>query len=88
MGGGSFPADCPDTMPAHRQPPAEDPLDFIFMLTRADRTVDDCLEVLEEVAGLGLSHIGFKDVGVAPDRLATLMPSAGPGGESGTWPTS
>ncbi|HTZ77682.1 MAG TPA: HisA/HisF-related TIM barrel protein [Stellaceae bacterium] len=47
-------------------------MDFIFMLTRADRTVDDCLEVLEEVAGLGLRHIGFKDVGVAPEMLATL----------------
>jgi len=42
------------------------------MLTRDDRTVGDCLEVLEEVADLGLRHIGFKDVGVPPDLLEHL----------------
>ena len=44
-------------------------IDFIFMLTRQDQTIEDCLETIESIAGLGLSHIGFKDVGV--DR-ATL----------------
>lgn len=39
------------------------------MLTRADRTVGDGLALLERIAGLGLGHIGFKDIGV--DR-ATL----------------
>ncbi|MGN6685364.1 MAG: 4-hydroxythreonine-4-phosphate dehydrogenase, partial [Devosia sp.] len=39
-------------------------MDFIFMLTRADRTVEDCLLVLDEIVPLGLRHIGFKDVGV------------------------
>ncbi len=39
-------------------------MDFIFMLTQQDRTVGDCLAVLEEVAPLGLRHIGFKDIGV------------------------
>jgi len=48
------------------------PLDFIFMLTRDDLTVGDCLAVLEEVADLGLRHIGFKDVGVAPALLERL----------------
>jgi hypothetical protein len=47
-------------------------VDFIFMLTSGDRTVGDCLDVLDEVAGLGLRHIGFKDVGVAPEVLETL----------------
>jgi len=42
------------------------------MLTRSDQTVPDCLEVLEEIAPLGLTHIGFKDVGVPPDVLAEL----------------
>lgn len=42
------------------------------MLTSGDRTVGDCLGVLDEVADLGLRHIGFKDVGVAPDVLETL----------------
>lgn len=42
------------------------------MLTRSDQTVPDCLEVLDEIAPLGLTHIGFKDVGVAPDVLGEL----------------
>jgi len=42
------------------------------MLTSGDRTVGDCLAVLDEVAGLGLRHIGFKDVGVPPDVLGVL----------------
>ena len=42
------------------------------MMTSGDRTVGDCLDVLDEVADLGLRHIGFKDIGVAPDVLDTL----------------
>lgn len=44
-------------------------MDFIFMLTRGDRTVADCLEVFDLIRPLGLRHVGFKDVGV---DLATL----------------
>lgn len=47
-------------------------MDFIFMLTRGDKTVEDCLEVLEQIAPLGLGHIGFKDVGVEPRTLQLL----------------
>ncbi|GAA2816740.1 HisA/HisF-related TIM barrel protein [Streptomyces showdoensis] len=47
-------------------------MDFIFMLTRDDRTVTDCLHVLDSVRGLGITHIGFKDVGVDPATLARL----------------
>src|ERR1044071_8868973 len=47
-------------------------MDFVFMLTRSDQTVPDCLEVLDEIRPLGLRHIGFKDVGVPPDVLAEL----------------
>lgn len=47
-------------------------IDFVFMLTRADQTVPDCLQVLADIASLGLRHIGFKDVGVEPDVLAAL----------------
>jgi hypothetical protein len=47
-------------------------MDFVFMLTRMDQTVPDCLEVLDEIRPLGLTHIGFKDVGVPPDVLAEL----------------
>jgi hypothetical protein len=47
-------------------------MDFVFMLTRQDQTVPDCLEVLDDILPLGLTHIGFKDVGVPPDTLAEL----------------
>jgi hypothetical protein len=47
-------------------------MDFVFMLTRADQTVPDCLEVLDDIRPLGLTHIGFKDVGVTPEVLAEL----------------
>jgi len=39
-------------------------MDFVFMLTRHDQTVEDCLEVMGAIAPAGLTHIGFKDVGV------------------------
>ncbi len=47
-------------------------MDFIFMLTCNDLTVENCLEILDEVADLGISHIGFKDIGVGPDVLDRL----------------
>ncbi|WP_026439239.1 beta/alpha barrel domain-containing protein [Acidocella facilis] len=47
-------------------------MDFIFMLTRHDRTVPDCLAVLDEIAPLGLRHIGFKDIGADEETLRTL----------------
>lgn len=48
-------------------------MDFIFMLTRQDRTVEDCLEVLDEVLEAGVRHIGGKDIGVSRGVLAELM---------------
>lgn len=42
------------------------------MLTRHDQTVEDCLEMLDQVEGLGIRHIGFKDVGVGRDTLHAL----------------
>lgn len=47
-------------------------MDFIFMLTRQDQTVVDCLEVFEAIRGSGLSHVGFKDLGVDLDTLRRL----------------
>ncbi|SMF19209.1 hypothetical protein SAMN06265365_10311 [Tistlia consotensis] len=47
-------------------------MDFIFMLTRQDQTVEDCLEVFEEIRPLGLGHVGFKDVGVDRATLKAL----------------
>lgn len=43
------------------------------MLTRHDATVTDCLEVIEDIRPIGLTHIGFKDVGVAPAVLSELV---------------
>ncbi len=53
---------------------------FIFMLTRDDRTVADCLEVIDRVLPLGLQHIGFKDIGVEPETLALLTKKIRVGG--------
>jgi hypothetical protein len=42
------------------------------MLTRDDQTVRDCLRVRDTVADAGLTHVGFKDIGVDGDTLALL----------------
>lgn len=47
-------------------------MEFIFMLTRDDQTIEDGLEVLEFVTRTGVRHIGFKDVGVDRETLAGL----------------
>lgn len=47
-------------------------MNFIFMLTRQDRTVSNCLDVLAQIAPLGLLHIGFKDIGVEAQTLGAL----------------
>jgi hypothetical protein len=47
-------------------------MDFIFMLTRHDQTIEDCLEVMEAIKPVGLTHVGFKDVGVDVVTLKKL----------------
>ncbi len=47
-------------------------MDFVYMLTRSDATVTDGLDVLDDIRSVGLTHIGFKDVGVPPDVLREL----------------
>ncbi|MBA3817301.1 MAG: hypothetical protein H0X17_00280 [Deltaproteobacteria bacterium] len=47
-------------------------MDFVFMLTRFDQTVADGLDVLDDIKPVGLTHIGFKDVGVPPETLRAL----------------
>ena len=47
-------------------------MDFIFMLTHGDRTVEAPLDVLESIRPLGLSHIGFKDVGLPTSMIREL----------------
>jgi hypothetical protein len=47
-------------------------LDFIFMLTRSDETVVDCLDTWSAVERVGVRHAGFKDVGVDTATLVEL----------------
>jgi len=47
-------------------------MDFIFMLTRDDRTIEDCLELYESIRPVPVGHVGFKDVGVDVDTLHRL----------------
>ena len=47
--------------------------EFIFMLTRNDRTITEAFEVYDQVKDLpGLRYVGFKDVGLPFDRLKEL----------------
>jgi hypothetical protein len=46
--------------------------DFIFMLTRGDVTIADARARLPQVLATGVRHIGFKDVGLAPDEMKRL----------------
>lgn len=39
-------------------------MDFIFMLTRHDSTIEDAAHLIDAACDLGVRHIGFKDVGV------------------------
>jgi quercetin dioxygenase-like cupin family protein len=47
-------------------------LRFIFMLTRADRTVADAAQHLKKALDQGVRHVGFKDIGLPIDQLKTL----------------
>jgi hypothetical protein len=51
-------------------------INFIFMLTHADRTIDDALEYVESLSGTGLHYIGFKDVGATPERQLAIARAA------------
>ena len=48
-------------------------MDFIFMLTRNDRTIEDAEDVVDAVCDLGVRHIGFKDVGVPAATMQALV---------------
>ena len=48
-------------------------IEFIFMLTRDDRTLADAREVYASIAASGVRHVGCKDVGLPRDELAALM---------------
>jgi hypothetical protein len=47
--------------------------EFIFMLTREDRTVPDARAIYETAAGTGVQHVGGKDLGLPREELARLI---------------
>ncbi len=50
------------------------------MLTHNDLTVENCVDIFDEIADLGIAHVGFKDIGVGPktlDRLNRRIKAAG-----------
>lgn len=55
-------------------------LRFIFMLTRNDRTVENASEQLRTALGLGVRHIGFKDIGLPISQLKALNAAIKAGG--------
>jgi hypothetical protein len=51
-------------------------IEFVFMLTRHDRTVDDPLAVYSEIRNSGLRYIGFKDIGATVAELRAVCAEA------------
>ncbi|MCI9866930.1 4-hydroxythreonine-4-phosphate dehydrogenase [Rhizobium skierniewicense] len=54
--------------------------DFIFMLTRNDRTVADAAVHVETALQAGIRHIGFKDIGLPFEELLGLKKQISKGG--------
>lgn len=50
--------------------------EFIFMLTRDDRTVQDALALLPEALDAGVRHLGFKDIGLPLPALGAICREA------------
>lgn len=51
-------------------------IEFVFMLTHHDRTVDDPIAVYEQIRGCGLRYIGFKDIGAPVAELKEVCARA------------
>ena len=51
-------------------------IEFVFMLTHHDRTVDDPAGVYEQVRGSGLRYVGFKDIGASVAQLRDVCDRA------------
>jgi hypothetical protein len=49
-----------------------DMAEFLFMLTKDDATVPDCLSVYDQIREADLRWVGFKDIGVSFDVLTEL----------------
>ena len=51
-------------------------INFIFMLTHSDSTIEDALDYVDALSGTGLRYIGFKDVGATPERQRSIAQAA------------
>jgi hypothetical protein len=49
------------------------PANFIFMLTRNDKTVPNALGHAQEAIAAGVTHIGFKDIGITFPQMEALI---------------
>src|SRR5829696_7943972 len=59
--------------PVRREHHRKRSMDFIFMLTRHDRTIDYAEDIVDSVCELGVRHIGFKDIGVPLETLRRVV---------------
>lgn len=48
-------------------------MEFIFMLTRNDKTIEDADDLIESVLEFGVRHVGFKDIGVSLTTMHALV---------------
>jgi len=48
-------------------------IEFIFMLTRDDVTLENAREVYASISGSGVRHVGCKDVGLPLEELTALL---------------
>ncbi len=51
-------------------------IEFVFMLTHHDRTVDRPLDVYEQIRDCGLRYVGFKDIGASVAELRAVCDQA------------
>ncbi len=51
-------------------------IEFVFMLTHHDRTVDRPLDVYEQIRDCGLRYVGFKDIGASVAELREVCGQA------------
>ncbi|MGD0943924.1 MAG: 1-(5-phosphoribosyl)-5-((5-phosphoribosylamino)methylideneamino)imidazole-4-carboxamide isomerase [Acidimicrobiales bacterium] len=51
-------------------------IEFVLMLTHDDETVPNARAVYEEVRGIGLRYVGFKDVGATSEQLREIAAAA------------
>jgi CheY-like chemotaxis protein len=47
--------------------------EFIFMLTQADETIPDAVDYVKRLAGSGVRHVGFKDIGLPEEGLHEVV---------------